>query len=126
MDGGRVLLVHRRSTKRARPDLWDLPGGVVEAGESELDALARELEEELGVRIATASACRLDRVVAGPAGERVRLSAWLVRDWEGTPTNVAVVEHDDLRWFTRAQLPPPPHVVVRAALVEWMRNAGAS
>ncbi|TYB98768.1 NUDIX domain-containing protein, partial [Micromonospora sp. WP24] len=43
-----VLLVHRRPTKRAYPDVWDLPGGQVEAGESELQALAREMHEELG------------------------------------------------------------------------------
>lgn len=41
--GGQVLLVHRRPDKDANPDAWDLPGGLVEAGESELDALAREL-----------------------------------------------------------------------------------
>jgi 8-oxo-dGTP pyrophosphatase MutT (NUDIX family) len=32
---GRVLLVHRRPTKQVNPDAWDLPGGVVEAGEPE-------------------------------------------------------------------------------------------
>ena len=48
---GHVLLVHRRPEKRANPDVWDVPGGVMEAGESELQALARELHEELGVRI---------------------------------------------------------------------------
>ena len=45
----RVLLGHRRPDKRAYPDIWDLPGGVIEDGETELDALARELDEELGV-----------------------------------------------------------------------------
>ena len=41
--GGQVLLVHRRPDKHANPEVWDLPGGLVEAGESELDTLAREL-----------------------------------------------------------------------------------
>ena len=43
---GRVLLVHRRPDKRAYPDMWDLPGGLIERGESELGALTRELHEE--------------------------------------------------------------------------------
>ena len=115
---GRVLLVHRRPTKRARPDLWDLPGGVVETGESELGALARELQEELGVQIATGTVSLLARLVAGPAAEPALLSAWLVPDWQGTPTNVAPEEHDGLGWFGVAELPPPPHVVARTALVE--------
>ncbi len=49
----RVLLVHRGPHKRAFPDQWDLPGGGVEDGESEMGALTRELHEELGVQIVT-------------------------------------------------------------------------
>lgn len=119
---GRVLLVHRRSDKRANPDVWDLPGGVIEAGESELDALARELHEELGVRIATASATHLCRLTAGPAHEPALLSAWLVPGWRGKPANAAPEEHDDIAWFSLEELPPPPHVLVRTALVNALRG----
>ena len=41
---GRVLLCHRRDY-----DLWNLPGGGVEAGESPWDALVREIKEETGL-----------------------------------------------------------------------------
>ncbi|MGN6243199.1 MAG: NUDIX domain-containing protein [Motilibacteraceae bacterium] len=119
---GHVLLVHRRPDKRARPDVWDLPGGLMEAGESELGALARELREELGVQIATESANHLDRVPAGTADEPALLSAWLVRSWQGTPANVAPEEHDDIGWFGLGELPPPPHVIVRTALLEAMQH----
>jgi 8-oxo-dGTP pyrophosphatase MutT (NUDIX family) len=117
---GRVLLVHRRPDKLAYPDVWDLPGGVMEAGESELGALARELHEELGVQIATASASHLCRVTAAPTGEPALLSAWLVHDWQGTPANVAPEEHDDIGWFALDELPPPAHPLVRASLVGWL------
>jgi 8-oxo-dGTP diphosphatase len=119
---GRVLLVHRSPHKHAYPDVWDLPGGVVEAGESELDALTRELHEELGVRIATGSASHLCRLTARPADEPVLISAWLVRDWHGTPANVAPEEHDDIGWFGLEELPPPTHVPVRTALLNAMRS----
>ena len=114
---GRVLLVHRRPDKRAYPNVWDLPGGVIENDESELSALTRELHEELGVRIATGSASHLCRVAAGPTDEPALLSAWLVRDWQGTPANAAPEEHDDIGWFTLGELPPPAHELVRAALL---------
>ena len=96
----------------------------MEAGESELDALTRELDEELGVRIVTDSASHLCRLAAGPSGEPAVLSGWLVRDWHGTPTNVAPEEHDDIGWFTVEELPPPGHPLLRAALVEAMRSHG--
>lgn len=47
---GRLLLFHRRPDRTHYPDVWDLPGGHVEVGESTIDALVRELAEELGVR----------------------------------------------------------------------------
>lgn len=124
MREGRVLLVHRRPDKHAYPDLWDLPGGFIEAGESELDALARELDEELGVQVATAAATHLCRLTVGPDDEPVHLSAWLVPDWQGTPANVAPEEHDDIGWFSLEGFPPPPHVVVRTALVEALQSHG--
>ena len=43
-DKDRVLLCHRRDF-----DLWNLPGGGVEAGESPWAALVREIEEETGL-----------------------------------------------------------------------------
>ena len=118
----RVLLVHRRPDKAANPDVWDLPGGLIEAGESELGALARELQEELGVQIAPGSVSHLCRLIAGPADGPALLSAWLVRDWQGTPANVAPEEHDGMGWFGLEDLPPPPHVLARTALIEAMRS----
>jgi 8-oxo-dGTP diphosphatase len=114
---GRVLLVHRSPRKLAFPNVWDLPGGVMEAGETELGALARELHEELGVQVAAGSASHLCRVRVEPAGEPALLSAWLVRDWRGTPANIAREEHDGIGWFGLEELPSTAHALVRAALV---------
>jgi len=46
---GRALMVHRSSQREWYPDACDLPGGQVIAGEAARHALARELDEELGV-----------------------------------------------------------------------------
>ena len=121
---GRVLLGHRSPDKHAHPDVWDLPGGVIETGESELDALVRELQEELGVQIATDSMLHLCRVTAGPPEAPALLSAWLVRAWQGTPANRAPEEHVDVGWFGPEALPRLAHAVVREAVLDALQGDG--
>lgn len=118
---GRVLLVHRSPTRRAYPDVWDLPGGHLERGESPLRALAREMREELGVAIATGSVTPLGQLDAGRAEDPVHLTAWLVGDWRGTPSNAAPDEHDEIRWFPLEEIPPLAHARVRTLLVDAVR-----
>lgn len=119
---GRVLLVHRSPGRRAYPDAWDLLGGHIESGETELVALTREVREELGVQIVPGSARRLCRLAVGRDEESVRLSAWVVDDWQGTPTNLAPDEHDEVGWFELGEMPPLAHKPVRTALDGAMRG----
>jgi mutator protein MutT len=118
----RVLLVHRSPNRRAYRGVWDLPGGHVEPGETELAALKREMHEELGVQIATGSATHLCRLDAGHDGQLVRLSAWLIGQWHGTPANVAPDEHDEIRWFQAEELPPLAHALLSPTLVDALRD----
>jgi 8-oxo-dGTP diphosphatase len=48
---GDTILVTRRPDRPGRPGQWEFPGGKVERGESEEDALRRELVEELGCEV---------------------------------------------------------------------------
>jgi 8-oxo-dGTP diphosphatase len=47
---GRYLITQRRATA-VLPGLWEFPGGRVEEGESDEDALRREMQERLGVDV---------------------------------------------------------------------------
>ena len=78
---GRVLLVRKRGTTAN----FMQPGGKREAGEDDLAALARELREELGCRIAESSARPLGVFECAAANEpdrRVRAAVYAV-DVEG-------------------------------------------
>jgi len=47
---GRYLITQRRASA-VLPLLWEFPGGKVEPGETDADALQREVEHRLGVRV---------------------------------------------------------------------------
>jgi 8-oxo-dGTP diphosphatase len=73
---GGVLLCHRSADRTWYPDVWDVPGGHVDGGETPAAALVRELREELGVVIAEPPGPALARV----AGSDFELSIWVIRD----------------------------------------------
>jgi len=95
---GRVLLCHRSAGRRWYPDVWDFPGGHVEAGETPRDALARELEEEVSILIGEPGP---ELASVREAGLAMRI--WLVEQWAGNPVNVSPAEHDDLGWFSASE-----------------------
>jgi len=49
---GKLLLLKRAPTMTYKPGSWDLPGGHLKVGELFEECLAREIEEETGLRIA--------------------------------------------------------------------------
>ena len=49
IERGDEVLVSRRLSTGERPNKWEFPGGKVEVGETDRQALAREIREELGI-----------------------------------------------------------------------------
>ena len=94
--GGR-LLVAQRDRPPELAGLWELPGGKVAPGETDADALARELFEELGVEVAVGE--RLGDDVA--LRDTMTLRAYLVTCLSGTPR---ADDHRALRWVTVNEL----------------------
>jgi 8-oxo-dGTP pyrophosphatase MutT (NUDIX family) len=102
--GDRVLLV-RRAEWDTLPGTWELPGGKVDAGETIAAALARELEEETGLRASGEPAQRFSRRLRSPSGRRVLERVYAVG---ATGVPVLSAEHDAWVWQTPgAKLPGP-------------------
>ena len=96
-----VLLCHRSRAREWYPDVWDLPGGHVEAGEAPAAALGRELEEELGVVVP--SLAESSMTLADDAAG-IRMAVWCITDWHGEPVNRSPEEHDAIGWFRADEL----------------------
>ena len=91
------LLVAQRAHPQALAGLWELPGGKVESGESEHEALSRECREELGVGLVIAERIGVDL----PINAEWVLRAYVARITEGEPQPL---EHLDLRWAAATEL----------------------
>ena len=111
--GGRILLA-RRTAGRDLAGAWEFPGGKVEPGESARDALARELHEELGIRIGA-----VEPFIAVPQAypsKRIVLDVYTVTAFEGAPKGL---EKQALAWappemLSSYPMPPADRPVVAA------------
>ena len=68
------FFIQKRPSKGLLADLWEFPGGKLEKGESAREALGREIQEELGIKIADAR--HLFDVRHFYTTFRVKLSVW--------------------------------------------------
>lgn len=96
-----TVLVAQRRGPAELAGRWELPGGKVQAGETERAALARELAEELGLAARAVA-------VGGRLGNDVALSATrTLRAYRVSLVDGAVprlVEHAALRWLSAGEL----------------------
>lgn len=116
-DHQRRVLVTQRPAGKALAGQWEFPGGKLEAGESEMAALGRELHEELGITVASA---RPMYTLRHEYPERhVELSVWVVDGYEGVP---AGLEGQPLRWERPAALRSLPLLSADLPIVDWLEN----
>jgi ADP-ribose pyrophosphatase YjhB (NUDIX family) len=106
--GDEVLLVRHTYARRNR---WDIPGGFVRPDEELELALARELEEELG--IAAVGAFAIADVPSRLDHKRERLHVYAVDIAPGSDIRPSVAEIAAVCWTRHDELPPDTTVFAR-------------
>ncbi len=77
----RGYFICRRATHQHQGGKWEFPGGKVELGESVLQALTRELQEEIGISVVAAQPFLV--IEHEYSDKSVKLDVWLVTDFTG-------------------------------------------
>lgn len=122
---GRILLEKRRDS-----DTWGLVGGGVKKSETELQAIIREIYEELGLRIPAEKFRKLavygepGRIAAYQDGSIWRMVIVLYGlELEEEPAITISAESRDMRFFTKEEVAQLDIVVTHSDIVDdWFTN----
>ncbi len=93
------LLICKRPSDKANPDLWEFAGGKVEQGETKEQALIRECREELDIKVSPKEVFM--EVTHKYPDNLVHLTFFNTDYVSGTPK---LLVHTDMRWITPAEL----------------------
>jgi len=94
------LLICQRTRHQPMPLKWEFPGGKIEYGEQPIDALRRELEEELGIDAKVGDEVARIRHTYRNGGT-LELRFFVVREYAGEMENRIF---KDVRWVERSEL----------------------
>ena len=124
-DGATVLLARR--TQDPGKGEWSLPGGAVELGEKVMDALKREIEEEVGITVEVGGLVRvLDRIVYDER-KRVRFHYVIADYWgwrvAGEPRPASdISEVRFVPWTKLTEMGVHPEVLETILMAEKLRK----
>lgn len=91
------LLAARRSKPKTLRGRWEFPGGKIDDGETVIEAVHREIREELGIDIELGDEVLPSDGGTWPLTEKYVMRLWWAQIASGEPQ--PLVEHDELRWL---------------------------
>lgn len=114
------VLMGERKPDKIYPLHWEFPGGKLEKGESTVDAVQRELREELGIEIKDSEEW-FSEIATYSNGITYDISFFLVRSWQGEIMNH---EFNRLEWISEATLPTLLHLSGNQRILERLMREG--
>lgn len=95
-------LIARRGPGQAGAGEWEFPGGKVESGETQKQALVREIKEELSIELFEKTLCFLGDHIEHYPEKSVHIFLWkMLID---TNPDIVLSEHDQLQWLHKNEI----------------------
>lgn len=121
IDENNHVLLAQRPKGKSLADLWEFPGGKIEEGERPEQALIRELEEELGIKVNEKNLIPLTFVSFCYQDFHLLMPLWAIREWKGA---IHPYEHQALSWVSKEELDnfnmPPADIPLKEFLYKYL------
>ena len=87
ISNGQTYLLSKRSARQGYEGKWEFPGGKVEPGETDVDAIKREIKEEIGIEIDVFDELDTNNFFEKDKNRIIRLKVFNATIASGTPTS---------------------------------------
>jgi 8-oxo-dGTP diphosphatase len=112
-DEGRVFLTQRGPQAKNERGMWEFPGGSVEFGETLVDALVREMQEEYGITIEAGDLLDVFDHILPDEGQHWVSPTYICRIIAGEPSILEPAKCSQIGWFHLDQIPEPLTSITR-------------
>lgn len=89
-------LLARRGPEESGAGFWEFPGGKIEPGESQPEALVREIFEEFSIKLEMNSLRFIDQNIHEYFGKKIRIHLWACT-LDSIPDFI-LIDHDKVAW----------------------------
>lgn len=121
-NGEKILIAHRNPVGQMG-NRWEFPGGKVEEGESDSQAIVREFEEEFGVLVEVGE--KITETFFMHDGKQIALHAYAIKvPHDGIEKKYILTEHSEYKWAFPAEIPTLNFVdsdmLIYPAVMKWV------
>ena len=95
------VLVSSRSQKKIYSDFWEFPGGKLEINEKDIEALQREMMEELSINISQQKTSLFDHYLYSFNNFIIDIKFFVCFKWIG---EITPLENQDLKWIDLSEI----------------------
>ncbi len=118
-DSKRVCMLFHKNMNR-----WTIPVGHIDKGERPGDALDRELEEEIGIKVISKKKIIVKKMKFFFNSKEIEIAMHIyeIEDYKGTPKNKEPHQHKIMKFFTVSELINMPREDISEFTWLWLYN----